>query len=98
LEERGDVFSKRREEKFLGCVCVGAVPEKVVVRECGGKGDRDSNGASEGGGEGLEEVDLGVDSGLLFEKGTAEAGGISGGVGAIFGGSKKDHLDKGRVY
>ena len=52
VEARGEGLPKRREEQLLGGV--RAVSEEISVEECGGKGDRDSDGAAEGEGESLE--------------------------------------------
>ena len=96
MEEREEGFSENEGGEVIGGV--GVVPEKFSMEECGSEGGGNSDGTTEGGGEDLEEVDLGVDSGTLFKDVTAETGGISGVVGAVFRGSEKDHLDKGRVY
>ena len=59
------------------------------------RGGENHHGATECGSEGLEEVDLGVNGGLLFKEIAAEAGGIGGGIGAINGQDEKDHLGEG---
>ena len=64
------------------------------MEECGGEGGGDGNGPVGGGGEILEEVDLGVNSGILFKEVAAKAGRIGGGIGAIVGRCKEYDFDE----
>ena len=93
VKERGEVFPRRREENLFGLI--GPIPEEVAMVKCGGKRDGGGDETTEGGGEGLKEVDLGIHGQFLFEEIVAEASRISGGVGDIDIEIKKNHFDKG---
>ena len=64
------------------------------MEECDGEGDGDGDGAAESGGKCLQEVDLGMDSELLFEEVAVEVIWVSVSVSAVYGQREEDHLGK----
>ena len=62
------------------------------MKECGGRGGEDGNGAAKSGDKCLQELNLGMDGKFLFEIVAAEVRWISGGISTVYRQLKESHL------